>query len=72
MSPNERPFAGAPAAPEGSASPQVVPRGDEAPAGAPGTGEDVCPECGGSGRVQDRPCTECGGTGKVVRGIGGG
>jgi hypothetical protein len=25
--------------------------GDEAPRGTPGTGEDVCPECKGSGRI---------------------
>jgi DnaJ-class molecular chaperone len=46
--------------------------GDQAPAGTPGTGEDVCPRCGGSGRLDSKPCTECDGTGKVVKGIGGG
>jgi hypothetical protein len=45
--------------------------GDEAPAGTPGTGEDVCPNCGGSGRAADRACPVCGGTGKVTVGIGG-
>jgi hypothetical protein len=45
--------------------------GDEAPPGTPGTGEDVCPACHGSGRIQGRPCENCGGSGKVVRGIGG-
>jgi hypothetical protein len=45
--------------------------GDEAPAGTPGTGEDICPECNGKGRIDGRPCTNCDGTGKVVRGIGG-
>lgn len=45
--------------------------GDEAPRGAPGTGEDVCPECYGSGRVNGRPCRNCGGSGVVVRVIGG-
>ena len=43
--------------------PQVKPAfnlnpGDEAAPGTPGTGEAVCPDCGGSG--------------KIVRGIGGG
>lgn len=45
--------------------------GDEAPAGVPGTGENLCRECGGSGRIGNRPCPECGGTGKVIEGIGG-
>lgn len=45
--------------------------GDEAPEGTPGTGEDLCPECGGSGRVGDAECVACGGTGKVIVGIGG-
>jgi DnaJ-class molecular chaperone len=44
---------------------------DEAPAGTPGTGEDVCPECHGTGRLQGGECPACGGTGKIVRGIGG-
>jgi hypothetical protein len=46
--------------------------GDEAPPGAPGTGEAVCPRCGGSGRTQGSACPECGGTGKVTQGVGGG
>lgn len=46
--------------------------GDDALPGASGTGENVCPECGGSGRSGDRMCQRCGGTGKVVEGIGGG
>lgn len=47
--------------------------GDQAEPGTPGTGEDLCPECGGSGRLDDgRPCRNCGGTGKVIQGIGGG
>ena len=46
--------------------------GDEAAAGTPGTGEDVCPRCGGSGRLGASNCPECGGTGKVTQGIGGG
>jgi len=72
MASTERPFAGAPVAPDGSGPGGPLHRGDEAPAGAPGTGEDVCPGCGGSGRVQGSTCSECDGTGTVVRGIGGG
>lgn len=44
---------------------------DEAAPGTPGTGEDICPECHGSGRLRGGECPACGGTGKVVRGIGG-
>jgi hypothetical protein len=47
--------------------------GDEAPPGTPGTGEDVCPVCKGSGKeAGGGECPNCGGTGKIVEGIGGG
>jgi hypothetical protein len=46
--------------------------GDEAAPGTPGTGEDVCPDCRGSGRIGAQPCGTCGGTGKVIEGVGGG
>ena len=45
--------------------------GDEAPEGTPGTGLNVCPNCGGTGRVDSRECPECEGTGNVNVGIGG-
>lgn len=45
--------------------------GDEAPPGTPGTGEDICPACHGSGRLDGHRCENCGGSGKIVRGIGG-
>jgi len=45
--------------------------GDQAPPGTPGTGEDVCPKCGGSGRLDQGECENCGGIGRVIRGIGG-
>jgi hypothetical protein len=45
--------------------------GDEAPEGTPGTGENVCRECGGSGRVTDAVCPSCNGSGKVTVGVGG-
>lgn len=45
--------------------------GDQARPGTPGTGENTCPECGGSGRVEGRACQSCGGTGKVIEGVGG-
>ncbi len=46
--------------------------GDDAAPGTPGTGEDICRRCGGSGRIDGGGCPNCGGTGKVVEGIGGG
>lgn len=46
--------------------------GDEAAPGTPGTGEDVCRECNGTGRVGAGECPNCGGSGKVVEGVGGG
>lgn len=45
--------------------------GDVAPPGTSGTGENICPDCRGTGRLDDRPCPRCGGTGKVIEGIGG-
>lgn len=45
--------------------------GDEAEPGTPGTGEDSCRACHGTGRRDNgEPCPECGGTGKVVVNIG--
>lgn len=52
------------------AQPPMAP-GDEAPAGTPSTGENVCPQCGGSGRLGASACPHCEGTGKVIVGIGG-
>ncbi|MDR5775355.1 hypothetical protein P9250_13300 [Caballeronia sp. LP006] len=46
--------------------------GDEAEPGVPGTGEDLCPACNGSGKLDGEKCDTCGGTGKVTQGIGGG
>ena len=45
--------------------------GDEAPPGTPGTGEDICPRCAGSGEAAGGTCPECEGTGMVVKGVGG-
>ena len=45
--------------------------GDEAPPGTPSTGENVCPECGGSGKLGASACPNCEGTGTVTVGIGG-
>ncbi|MYM68938.1 hypothetical protein GTP45_19155 [Pseudoduganella sp. FT55W] len=52
--------------------------GDEAQPGTPGSGEDVCPICQGTGVKPDdddgegTPCPNCGGTGIITEGIGGG
>ena len=45
--------------------------GDEAAPGTPGTGEDICPECNGTGKAEAAECENCGGTGKIVEAIGG-
>lgn len=45
--------------------------GDEASPGTPGTGEALCPVCGGKGSINGRRCDECDGTGIVIQGIGG-
>jgi hypothetical protein len=45
--------------------------GDDAPAGTPGTGEDICPVCNGRGRVDGATCPNCVGRGKVIKGVGG-
>ena len=57
--------------PKGSQTPKLNP-GDDAPPGTPGTGENVCPDCKGSGKLESRDCPTCGGTGKVNEGLGGG
>ena len=57
----------------GLASPTQAPMspGDEAPPGTPGTAPNVCPRCGGSGRLDNGTCPACDGTGQVNVGIGG-
>lgn len=51
--------------------PEPTAPGDEAAPGTPGTGENLCPRCNGSGRIDGEACPACGGSGKVVEGIGG-
>ena len=46
--------------------------GDVAAPGTPGTGEAICPDCQGSGKLNDAPCPNCGGSGKVIAGLAGG
>ena len=54
-----------------NASQTKVNPGDQAAPGTPGSGENVCPDCKGSGKLQNAPCKTCGGTGKVIEGISG-
>ena len=51
--------------------PQPDSPGDEAAPGTPGTGENLCRQCQGSGRFDGESCPVCEGTGKIVEGIGG-
>jgi hypothetical protein len=53
-----------------SQTPKLNP-GDVAPPGTPGTGENLCPDCNGSGKLESSACPTCGGTGKVTEGMGG-
>jgi hypothetical protein len=54
-----------------SSSDELKP-GDEAPPDEPSAGEDLCPECGGSGEKDGGTCEACRGTGRVQEAIGGG
>lgn len=44
--------------------------GDEAAPGSPQTGDQICPRCQGSGRIEAHPCPDCGGSGRVVQIVG--
>ncbi len=46
--------------------------GDEAAPGTPGTGENLCRRCNGSGQVDGGDCPVCNGSGKVIEGLAGG
>jgi hypothetical protein len=46
--------------------------GDQAFPGTPGTGENICPACGGTGRLDGgQECSTFRGTGKVIEALGG-
>jgi DnaJ-class molecular chaperone len=45
--------------------------GDEAAPATPGTVENVCRRCGGSGKVGGAASPDCSGTGVVTVGVGG-
>lgn len=56
----------------GKTEPHLKP-GDEAVPGTPGTGEEICPTCKGTGKLADgKECPTCEGTGRITQGIGGG
>jgi DnaJ-class molecular chaperone len=50
---------------------QAMRPGDEVPPGTPGSGENVCPDCGGTGLRDGNECVTCGGTGVVTEAVGG-
>ena len=50
--------------------PTLLP-GDEAAPGTTNTGDNICPDCAGSGKLDGRSCSTCRGTGTVTEGIGG-
>ncbi len=51
---------------------QGMHQGDELPKGAPGSGENICRQCEGSGKSDGGQCSMCGGTGKVTESVAGG
>jgi DnaJ-class molecular chaperone len=44
--------------------------GDEVKAGTKQSGENVCPDCGGAGRIAVGKCPTCNGTGKIIALVG--
>jgi DnaJ-class molecular chaperone len=44
--------------------------GDEVRADTPQSGEAICPDCGGAGRIAVGKCPTCNGTGKVIALVG--
>jgi hypothetical protein len=46
--------------------------GDKAPPDTPSAGEDLCPDCGGTGTRDGERCETCGGSGRVIEPVGGG
>ena len=50
----------------GSAGPE-----DDELLDAEGAGENVCPQCSGSGTLDGDTCPTCGGSGKVIEEVGG-
>ena len=56
-----------------TAEPDDLRPGDEAAPEDPATAENICPDCGGSGKREDASeCPTCSGTGRLTEAIGGG
>jgi DnaJ-class molecular chaperone len=52
-------------------APLDVNPGDQAPAGSPQSGENMCPKCSGTGTLAGGSrCENCGGTGRVIELVG--
>ena len=49
-----------------------MPTGDETSETPTQSDAERCPECGGTGKVDDKECPACEGSGNVMRGLGGG
>ena len=49
---------------------EVKKLGDEVEPGSSQSGDNVCPRCGGSGRIEGEPCPACDGSGKVTTLVG--
>lgn len=45
---------------------------DEAPPEEPSSGENICPECDGTGSLDGAECPNCEGTGRINEAVGGG
>ena len=45
--------------------------GDDTRPGPAGLGENICPKCDGTGKVDGAPCDYCAGRGIVMEGIAG-
>ena len=50
---------------EGKQQRETMAPGDKAQPGAENAGEDLCPECDGTGRKQDEECKNCSGSGTI-------
>lgn len=46
--------------------------GDEVPPGTESAGEDICPDCHGTGERGGETCSTCRGDGTVLEAVGGG
>ena len=44
--------------------------GDESSPDCAQTGENLCPDCGGTGRLNGTSCPACDGTGRIVAIVG--